>query len=170
VAHAAGARAIPAPGDHAARTHRSGTVLTRPQPDGPCAWLARVSPRRSRLARSIHVALDIDVAIAEQPFGVPIRTPYPQDFEHARCRNREAIERFGRVLDRRGLARRPPYNAARRAPDPNAPLLPCCEAADDAGREPRLRGARPDCRSLAATPHRRTALRGRETGALTWEP
>jgi hypothetical protein len=42
--------------------------------------------------------LDIDVAIKEQPFGVPMTTPFAQDVEHASW-DRDAIERFGRVLD-----------------------------------------------------------------------
>jgi hypothetical protein len=42
--------------------------------------------------------LGVDVAIKEQPFGVPMTTPFPQDFEHASW-DQEAIERFGRVLD-----------------------------------------------------------------------
>jgi hypothetical protein len=42
--------------------------------------------------------LGIDVEIKEQPFGVPMTTPFPQDVEHASW-NREAIERFGRILD-----------------------------------------------------------------------
>jgi hypothetical protein len=42
--------------------------------------------------------LDIDVEINELPFGVPMTTPFPQDMEHASW-DREAIERFGRVLD-----------------------------------------------------------------------
>jgi hypothetical protein len=42
--------------------------------------------------------LDIDVEIKEQPFGVPMTTPFAQDREHASW-DREAIERFGRILD-----------------------------------------------------------------------
>ena len=42
--------------------------------------------------------LGIDVEINEQPFGVPTTTPFPQDVEHASW-DREAIERFGRILD-----------------------------------------------------------------------
>jgi uncharacterized protein DUF5996 len=42
--------------------------------------------------------LDIDVEIKEEPFGVPMTTPFPQDIEHASW-DREAIERFGRILD-----------------------------------------------------------------------
>jgi len=42
--------------------------------------------------------LDIDVEIKEEPFGVPMTTPFPQDVEHASW-DREAIERFGRILD-----------------------------------------------------------------------
>ena len=42
--------------------------------------------------------LGIDVEIREQPFGVPMKTPFAQDFEHASW-DRDAIERFGRILD-----------------------------------------------------------------------
>ena len=43
-------------------------------------------------------ALGVDVEIKEQPFGVPMTTPFTQDVEHAAW-DRDAIERFGRVLD-----------------------------------------------------------------------
>jgi hypothetical protein len=42
--------------------------------------------------------LGIDVEIKEEPFGVPMTTPFPQDVEHASW-DREAIERFSRILD-----------------------------------------------------------------------
>jgi len=42
--------------------------------------------------------LGVDVAIKEQPFGVPNKTPFKQDSEH-RSWDRDAIERFSRVLD-----------------------------------------------------------------------
>jgi hypothetical protein len=42
--------------------------------------------------------LGIDVEIKEEPFGVPMTTPFPRDVEHADW-DREAIARFGRVLD-----------------------------------------------------------------------
>jgi Family of unknown function (DUF5996) len=42
--------------------------------------------------------LVVDVAIREQPFGLPIRTPFPEDREHAAW-DRSAIERLGRILD-----------------------------------------------------------------------
>jgi hypothetical protein len=42
--------------------------------------------------------LDIDVDIKEEPFGVPITTPFAQDVKHASW-DREAIESFGRILD-----------------------------------------------------------------------
>jgi len=42
--------------------------------------------------------LGIDLEIDEQPFGVPMRTPFPQNVEHASW-NRDAIRRFGHVLD-----------------------------------------------------------------------
>ena len=42
--------------------------------------------------------LGIDVQINEKPYGVPMTTPFPEDREHASW-DREAIARFGRVLD-----------------------------------------------------------------------
>jgi hypothetical protein len=42
--------------------------------------------------------LDIDVEIKEEPFGVPMTTPFPQDVDHASW-DREAIARFARILD-----------------------------------------------------------------------
>jgi len=43
--------------------------------------------------------LGVDVAIQEQPFGVPkLTTPFPEDVEHASW-DRDAVERFHRVLD-----------------------------------------------------------------------
>ena len=42
--------------------------------------------------------LGIDVEITEQPFGVSMTTPFPQDVGHGSW-DREAIERFGRILD-----------------------------------------------------------------------
>ena len=43
-------------------------------------------------------ALGVDVAIKEQPFGVPMTTPFPADHEHAAW-DREHIQRFWTVLD-----------------------------------------------------------------------
>jgi hypothetical protein len=42
--------------------------------------------------------LGVDVEIREEPFGVAMTTPFPEDVEHASW-DRDAIERFGRVLD-----------------------------------------------------------------------
>jgi hypothetical protein len=42
--------------------------------------------------------LGVDVEIREEPFGVPMTTPFPQDVEHASW-DRDAITRFGRILD-----------------------------------------------------------------------
>jgi hypothetical protein len=42
--------------------------------------------------------LGIDVHIKEEPFGVPMTTPFTQDVQHASW-DREAIASFGRVLD-----------------------------------------------------------------------
>jgi hypothetical protein len=49
----------------------------------------------------IHAVLSdlgIDVAIKEEPFGLPMTTPFAEDVEHASW-DRDAIERFGRILD-----------------------------------------------------------------------
>jgi hypothetical protein len=49
----------------------------------------------------LHAALrdlGVDVQIVERPFGVPMTTPFPQDVDHGSW-DREAIGRFGRVLD-----------------------------------------------------------------------
>jgi hypothetical protein len=51
--------------------------------------------------RRLHAALaelDIDVEIKEEPFGLPMTTPFPRDLEHASW-DRDAIERFARILD-----------------------------------------------------------------------
>src|SRR6201999_3566038 len=42
--------------------------------------------------------LGIDVRIREEAFGVPLTTPFTQDLAHASW-DREAIRRFGRILD-----------------------------------------------------------------------
>src|SRR5262245_19824782 len=42
--------------------------------------------------------LGVDVEIKEQPFGVPMTTPFPEDLEHASW-DRDAVERFARILD-----------------------------------------------------------------------
>jgi hypothetical protein len=42
--------------------------------------------------------LGVDVVIKEEPFGLPITTPFPQDREHASW-DREAVRRFGWILD-----------------------------------------------------------------------
>ena len=42
--------------------------------------------------------LGIDVEIREEPFGVPMTTPFAQDLAHASW-DRKAIARFGRILD-----------------------------------------------------------------------
>jgi hypothetical protein len=51
-----------------------------------------------RRLHEILAELGVDVAIKEDPFGVPLTTPFPLDSEHASW-DREAVERFGRVLD-----------------------------------------------------------------------
>lgn len=50
---------------------------------------------------SLHAALSelgVDVVIREQPFGVPMTTPFREDTEHAAW-DRDAVERFHRALD-----------------------------------------------------------------------
>lgn len=42
--------------------------------------------------------LELDVAIRESPFGVPMTTPFPDDREHASY-DRDAVERYWRILD-----------------------------------------------------------------------
>jgi len=42
--------------------------------------------------------LDVDVEIKEEPFGVPMTTPFAQDMTHASW-DREAVARFHRILD-----------------------------------------------------------------------
>jgi hypothetical protein len=42
--------------------------------------------------------LGIDVEIKEQPFRVPMTTPFPEDVEHASW-DHEFVQRFGRILD-----------------------------------------------------------------------
>ena len=49
----------------------------------------------------LHTALrdlGIDVEIKEEPFGVPMTTPFAKDVEHASW-DRDSIEHFGRILD-----------------------------------------------------------------------
>ena len=51
--------------------------------------------------RQLHATLaglGIDVAIREDPFGVPMTTPFPDDTEHASY-DPDAVERFWRILD-----------------------------------------------------------------------
>src|SRR5262245_47946031 len=42
--------------------------------------------------------LGIDVEIKEQPFGVPVTTPFPEDTAHGAW-DRDAVRRFARILD-----------------------------------------------------------------------
>jgi hypothetical protein len=51
--------------------------------------------------RRLHPTLEdlgVDVATREEPFGVPMTAPFPQDHEHASW-DTSAIERFSRILD-----------------------------------------------------------------------
>jgi hypothetical protein len=57
----------------------------------------RVADFDSRLHETLS-KLGVDVEIKEEPFGVPMTTPFPQDREHASW-DRDAIERYGRILD-----------------------------------------------------------------------
>ena len=43
-------------------------------------------------------ALGVDVEIREEPFGIPLHTPFPQDVEHAAW-NATAVRSFHRILD-----------------------------------------------------------------------
>jgi hypothetical protein len=55
----------------------------------------------SEFDRTLHdtlAGLGIDVAILENPFGVPMTTPFPEDTEHASY-DPDAVERFWRILD-----------------------------------------------------------------------
>jgi hypothetical protein len=79
--------------DHAllVRTH-DGRVRSFELADG-----VPVADFDARLHEALN-ELGVDVAIREQPFGLPIRTPFPEDREHATW-DRSAIERFGDILD-----------------------------------------------------------------------
>lgn len=51
--------------------------------------------------RELHAmleSLDLDVAILEKPFGVPMKTGFKEDEEHASY-DRDAVTRFWRILD-----------------------------------------------------------------------
>jgi hypothetical protein len=99
--------------------------------------------------------LGIDVEIEEEPFGVPMTTPFGEDSEHASW-DRDAGERFGRILDwsdavlDEGLREQPlsagawiefgsgslavlPYETVRTAPDSRTTLLAFCQSAYEAG-------------------------------------
>jgi hypothetical protein len=95
------------------RLHHSGTTFEIALDFVDHSLVVRTADGRNRsfpLASGVPVAdfdtrlhailreLGIDVEIKEQPFGVPMTTPFPQDVEHASW-DRDAIERFGRVLD-----------------------------------------------------------------------
>jgi Family of unknown function (DUF5996) len=54
----------------------------------------------SAFDEKLHAALrrlDVDVAIRETPFGVPMTTPFSEDHEHASY-DRDAVERFWHIL------------------------------------------------------------------------
>jgi len=55
----------------------------------------------SEFDRQLHEMLEqlgVDVVIRENPFGVPMTTPFPDDSEHASY-DPDAVERFWRILD-----------------------------------------------------------------------
>lgn len=79
--------------DHALVVQTSrGEVESFPLADG-----LSVSAFDERL-HSMLKQLDIDVAIRESPFGVPMTTPFPDDHEHASY-DADAVVRFWRILD-----------------------------------------------------------------------
>jgi hypothetical protein len=51
-----------------------------------------------RQLHALLAGLDIDVAIRESPFGVPMTTPFPEDRQHATYQ-RDAVARYWRILD-----------------------------------------------------------------------
>jgi hypothetical protein len=51
----------------------------------------------AELHRLLH-ELGVDVAILEQPFGVAMKTPFPEDTEHAAW-DHDAVMLFGQILD-----------------------------------------------------------------------
>jgi hypothetical protein len=51
-----------------------------------------------RRLHAVLAELDIDVRIAEIPFGVPVTTPFPEDLEHS-AYDQAAVQRFWRILD-----------------------------------------------------------------------
>ena len=69
---------------------------------------ARMSPSRSTMVspwrsstRTLHALLarlGLDVAIKEEPFGLPLTTPFPVDRDHASY-DPDAVVRFWRILD-----------------------------------------------------------------------
>ena len=77
-------------------------ALTVATADGRTARFAlRDGLSVSEFDRRLHgtlADLGIDVGIKEEPFGVPMTTPFEADFEHASW-DRDAVERFGRILD-----------------------------------------------------------------------
>jgi hypothetical protein len=95
------------------RLHHNGTTFQIDFDFVDHALLVRTHDGRSRsfeLADGVPVAdfdrllhqalgeLGVDVEIKEQPFGVPMTTPFPEDREHASW-DRDAIERCSHILD-----------------------------------------------------------------------
>ena len=95
--------------------------------------------------------LGIDVEIKEQPFGLPIKTPFPQDREHASW-DRDAIERYGRILDWSDCGVRGVQRLVQRQDEPRPSLL----AQPRPRRHPLLRTSGAADRRPTPSPRRRT--------------
>jgi hypothetical protein len=95
------------------RLHHSGTTFEITIDFADHALAVRTADGRTRsfglgggipvadFDKAIHAILGelgVDVNIKEVPFGVPMTTPFTQDAEHASW-DREAVTRFGRILD-----------------------------------------------------------------------
>jgi len=79
--------------DHALLVRRSGGEIEAfPLEDGLSV---------AAFDEALHASLGrlgVDVTIREEPYGVPVTTPFREDSEHA-AYDRDAVERFWRVLD-----------------------------------------------------------------------
>jgi hypothetical protein len=75
--------------------------------------------------RQLHQLLDqlgVDVAIREDPYGVPMTTPFPNDTEHA-AYDPEYVRRFWQVLDLGGYRARGVLGLVLRQAEPGPPVL-----------------------------------------------
>jgi hypothetical protein len=77
--------------------HRLVVETTRKEESFALADCLSVAVFDERL-HSTLAGLGVDVPIVEQPFGVPMTTPFPEDTEH-HSYDAGAVERFWRVLD-----------------------------------------------------------------------